>query len=173
MFPKVIGVDLIAKEAKYHHSCKSTLILAAGRAAKPQQSAADISIDSSKDFCALSQIYGYVKQFVIINKRPELLTSVYERYVDMCIDTSETPRNTVFSPSRALTSKFQFHIKIQTPPSKKLGRIICSADISASEVRKVYDYALTDEKIVTKAALLMCRNSCLVLRKLTFLKVSH
>ena len=30
---------------------------------------------------ALSSIYSYGKRYIIINKKPELLTSIYDRYV--------------------------------------------------------------------------------------------
>ena len=73
------GVDLIAKEVRYHHSCKSTYILSAGRAAKTARVTGEVT---SKDTEAFSQICEYIEKSVIMNKRPELMTSVYERYVD-------------------------------------------------------------------------------------------
>ena len=40
---------------------------------------------------ALSGIYSYVDRSIIINKRPELLTSIYNRYMEMCDDAEEEP----------------------------------------------------------------------------------
>ena len=167
VFPKICGgEDLIAKEVRYHHSYKSAYILSAARAAKPARATEEAT---TKDAEAFSQICDYVEQSVIMNKRPELMTSVYERYVDMCMSLSETPRDSVFSLSRSFVNIFSDGIKIQNPVGKKLGNIIYNASIAESAVRDVYDYTSTDERFVTRAALLM-RKQLLDVEKTSFLE---
>ena len=76
---------------------KSAYILSSNKEVKPTKCETDGTN-------ALSQIFAYVEQFLIHNQRTDLLTSVYERYVDICSATSETPRSSAFSLSRALTN---------------------------------------------------------------------
>lgn len=155
VFPKVCGgVDLIAKEARYHHSCKSAYVLSASRAEK-SPAASTSSTPRGKDAQALSELCAYIEQSVIVNERAELMTSVFEQYVDLCLAFSETPRDSVFSLSRFLQATFKNRIKIQSPPGKRLGSIIHNARISDNAVREVFDYTSTDERFVTRAALLM------------------
>ena len=71
---KILGIDLIAKEAKYHHSCKRAYLLAAERT-KDQASGESINSTSFNAMCS------YLEKFVMSDRRPELLTSLYARYV--------------------------------------------------------------------------------------------
>ena len=73
---KVIGVDLVAKEAKYHHTCKSTFLL---RADRTSRTGAGASIIQQKGAIALKTIYDYTEKSVIVDKRAEMLTSLYDR----------------------------------------------------------------------------------------------
>ena len=65
---------------------------------------------------------------------------------------------------RNLTSKFKQRIKIRTPLGKKLGNIVYNAETADNAVRVAYDYTSTDERVVTKAALIL-RSQLLAVEK--------
>jgi len=156
MLSKTFGTDLIAKEAKYHHSCKSAYLMSANRAASKEQAGGDEKDSSSSRKCvALDNIYAYIERSVITGNRPELMTSIYERYLDFCMSTEETPLQSTNSLVRNLMSKFKCRVKIQTPFGKKSGNIIYNAETADNAVRLAYDYASTEERTVTKAALIL------------------
>lgn len=67
---KVIGGDVISKNAKYHHSCKSAYLLQANRiSTKADDSEQKISV-------SIRNIHEYVEKVVIGEKCAELLTSI-------------------------------------------------------------------------------------------------
>ncbi|KAG1680642.1 Twinkle protein, mitochondrial [Nymphon striatum] len=52
MLSKTLGTDLIAKEAKYHHSCKSAYLMSASRTANKEQAGGDEKDNPSSGRCA-------------------------------------------------------------------------------------------------------------------------
>lgn len=150
---KVSGVDLVAKEARYHHSCKSAFLMTASRISssrKKQRASEETRVSSNS---AVQDIYGYVKQYIILQKRPELLTSVFARYMDLCSVASETPLSGAQSLMRNLSTKFGQKLKCQTPLGKRLGIMVCNSETADDAIRTAY--ACDDEQTVTKAALLL------------------
>ena len=145
---KISGIDLIAKEAKYHHSCKSAYLMKASRV----QSNANTTSKSSP---ALENITAYVEQNVLDNKRPELLTSIYSRYVDFCNIAGEEPISTAYSLRRCLLGKFGEKLKYQILVGKKLGVIMYSSEITEDSVRVAYDYTADEEQTISKAAIIL------------------
>uniref|UniRef100_UPI00358F9BFB uncharacterized protein isoform X2 n=1 Tax=Myxine glutinosa TaxID=7769 RepID=UPI00358F9BFB len=148
---KVIGVDLVAKEAKYHHTCKSAFVLAASRTSNTDQKTDDIP---QKKTIAVRNIHEYVEKSVIADKRAELLTSVYERYLDLCSYADESPMHR-HSLMRNLTNRFGSKIKVQSPAGKKLGSILYNAVIADDFVRVAYEYADSEERLLNQAALIL------------------
>jgi len=137
---KVVGVDLVAKEAKYHHSCKSAFLLAASRNSNTD----DIP---QKKTVAIRHIHECVEKSVIVDKRAELLTSVYQRYLDFCSSADESPMHKQ-SLMRNLRNKFGSKLKMQSPAGKKLGSILCNAEIADDSVRVAYDYAESESLVL-------------------------
>ena len=123
LMAKILGIDLIAKEAKYHHSCKRAYLLAAERT-KNQASGESINSTSFNAICS------YVEKFVISVRRPELLTSLYTRYVIFCEDCNETPYSTAQYLMQKLQQKFTDGIKIQSPLGKKTGVIVYPSSVA-------------------------------------------
>ena len=159
VMPKVVDTDLIAKEAHYHHSCRSAYLLSANRVSQK-----DTRETKTPSETGLLDIFAYIEQSIIIDNRPELLNSVYERYLDICSASGETPMGSAFSLSRTLMSHFKGRVKIQSPLGKKLGNIIHNAETTDEAIRVVYDYTSTDERTIAKAALLL-RNQLLQVEK--------
>ena len=69
----------MAKEAKYHHACKSEYLLAARRTVSTGQKTDEIP--QKKTINAVTNINTYVKKAVIADKRAVMLTPVYDRYL--------------------------------------------------------------------------------------------
>ena len=76
---RIIGIDMIAKEVKYHHSCRSDYLKSAQR--RVAKSGIPTAAEDTRN--SLEEIHSYIESSVIVNKRPELLTSIYTRYMDM------------------------------------------------------------------------------------------
>ena len=110
---------------------------------------------TSKSSPALENITAYVEQNVLDNKRPELLTSIYSRYVDFCNIAGEEPISTAYSLRRCLLGKFGEKLKYQTPVGKKLGVIMYSSEITEDSVRVAYDYTADEEQTISKAAFIL------------------
>ena len=144
-----IGGDQIANEKKYHHSCKSAYVLKASRCKTRNTTPCE-----PKKSIATDHIHEYVQKSVISDKRAELFTSVYARYLDFCSSADESPMQK-FSLIRNITSKFGSKIKAQCPTGKKLGNILYNADIAADSVRVAFDYSDSEERLLNKAALLL------------------
>jgi hypothetical protein len=120
VLPKVSGVDLVAKEARYHHSCKGTFLMKASRisSSRKKQRASEETSASSNSAVQDTCIYGYVEQYIILQKRPELLMSVFARYMDLCSVVSEAPLSGAQSLMRNLSTKFG-QIKISDSTGEK------------------------------------------------------
>ena len=102
VLPKIAGVDLVAKNAKYHHSCKSMFLMSAKRAAQKQNNQ---NLNTSPENSEIDTIHAYVDESIIGKKRPELLTSIYARYTDMCLIAEKDPLKNAQSLMRNLITK--------------------------------------------------------------------
>ena len=145
---KFSDVDFVAKEVRYHHSCRKDFLAATSKAASKSER-------NERNSMGIDTISSYIEQSVIQNKRPELLTSIYARYVDMCVDVDEKPLQTAQYLMKVIMKKFGERLKAQCPVGKKSGVILYSADMADDAVRVVYDFAATPEGTVTKAALIL------------------
>lgn len=54
----------------------------------------------------ISDIHAYAEQFVLIEKKPKLLTSMYVRYSHCCKLSSETPLNVTQNIMRNAINRF-------------------------------------------------------------------
>ena len=146
---KVAGIDLVAKEAKYHHTCKSSYLLAASR-----MTTSEIVTPELTKSVAVRNIHEYIENSVLADKRPELSTSIYERYCDFCCTTDETPM-LKSSLNRNIIAHFGNKIKMQSPVGKKLGCIIYNSEIEEEAVRDAFDYSESSDRLLTKPALFL------------------
>lgn len=147
---KISGVDMIAKEVKYHHSCRSEYLKKAQRCIDRATVKEVDTIGSSLD-----AIHSYIEKSVIVNKRSELLTSLYARYQDMCSDTGEKTMHSAQALLRNVTKHFGSRLKVHSPVDKKSGVIIYNSNMAHDAVRTAYDYVATPERTITQTALLL------------------
>ena len=79
MLSTVTGADLVAKEAKYHHSCKSAYLMIANRSSAKKVTVGNETVSASvKKGIAIENIYANIEKSIIVDNRPELMTSIYD-----------------------------------------------------------------------------------------------
>ena len=105
---KIHDVDLIAKECKYHHSCKNKYV----KSAQNYGTANEVVAENEQ---ALKKIESYVETNIIDRARPELQTSVFQRYTNFCRETSGEPMvlTRPWTLTRHLLRKFDGKLKCQ------------------------------------------------------------
>ena len=93
MLSKLIDTDIVSREVKYHHSCKSAYLLMHKRKSELKGIIDDNEGDlrACKSTSAIKSIHEYIEKSIIADNRSELLTSVYERYLDFCFTANESP----------------------------------------------------------------------------------
>ena len=79
LLAKSSRLDIITKVTKYCQTCRRAYILRAKRVSESNNN--DVSASKIKDNSSFDSICEYVSKSVIADKRPELLTSLYSKYV--------------------------------------------------------------------------------------------
>ena len=150
LLPKISGVDLIAKKLKYHHSCRSDYLKKAQRS-----QTLSINAGANENSSCLTSIYCYIEDFIIGRQRPELLTSIYARHIDMCQDAEQIPLSSAQALLRNLLGHFGNRLKTHSSSQRKSGVILYDASVTAEAVRTAHDYAETPERTVIQAATIL------------------
>ena len=153
LLAKLSRLDIITKVTKYHHSCRRAYILRAKRVSESNNN--DVSASKITDNSSFDSICEYVNKSVIADKRPELLTSLYSKYVSYCEDVDDEPFTTPQYLMNCLLKRFGNKLKIHSPKGKKSGVILYSAALTAEAIRGAYDFMSTEEGFLTRAALFL------------------
>ena len=150
---KISGIDLIEKDVKFHHSCRSKTLAAAARV---KSSGQNINRSQSTEEQAVTEISDYVKSHVILDSRPERLKSVYDRYCLLCeVAEEKSSISSCQYLGEMLKKQFPNELKTSTPAAKKQGSIIHNCLLDYKSIKVVYDLQSSDEgKLVTSALLL-------------------
>lgn len=150
---KISGIYLIAKEVKFHHSCRSKKLAAAARVKSSGQKS---SKNKNTEKQAVTHIFYYVKSHVILDSRPECLKSVYDNYCFLCeVAEEESTISSCQYLGEMLKKQFPNELKISTPDAKKHGSIIHNRLLDYKSIKVVYDFQSSDEgQLVTSALLL-------------------
>ena len=86
MLSKISGIDLIAKEVKYHHSCRRMYLQRAQRTTEIKDCNPKVQAHSS----AFEHLQLHIQHTFIDNDGAELLTSLHKRYLEnLKIDDSQ------------------------------------------------------------------------------------
>lgn len=147
---KISGIDLIAKEVKFHHSCRSKTLAATAR--KKGQ----INKIKKTEKVAITQIFNYVNSVIILESRPERLKSVYDRY---CLLVNEAEEESTVSSCQylgeILKKKFPNELRISSSGAKKQGSIVHNSLLDYKSIKVVYDFKSSDEcQLITSALIL-------------------
>ncbi|MCG7875152.1 MAG: hypothetical protein N0C90_02335 [Candidatus Thiodiazotropha endolucinida] len=172
MITKIGSVDFVAKEVKYHHTCRKNYV---NRAERKKQSIISgeegeeteyrkLRAAHDKSFCDISE---YVQEIVLDKEHAELLTSLHERYMIYLAEQGYSDSN---YKAQTLGSKLLKHFEgklAMGKSNKRQGNVIYSRNIEKTEAVK---YALEqasnkDAKIVEaalhlRALILDARNKC-------------
>ena len=149
MQAKISGIDMIAKEVKYHHSCRSNYLRMASRKSGVKKDNDNATGSSFKDICF------YIEKYIINEQRPELLTSIYTQYCMLCDDSNDIPYSTAQTFLRAVLENFKGKIKASTQSSRKSGTILYSSEVADEAIRTAYDFASSPEYTVIQAAMFL------------------
>ena len=172
MITKIGDVDFVAKEVKYHHSCRKTYLNKAERL--KQQS---VNSEEKKDSeyhkirlahdKAFSDTVEYIQEAVVDNERAELLTSLHERYMVYLAEKGCSDSNYA---AQTLASKLLKHFQgdlAMGKANKRQGNVMYSSKIEKSDaVKHAFDQASSKEAKVVETALhlraliLEARNNC-------------
>ena len=150
---KISGIDLIAKELKFHHSCRCSNLSAATRVKKTGQQS---SSQQKPDKRAMTELIEYVKTNIILGSRPEYLVSTYERY---CLFCEEYEEESTISSARylgeLLKKQFPTDLTISSPVAKKSGSLVHNRRFDYRSIKEVYNFKSSPEgQLVTSALLL-------------------
>lgn len=86
MQARIIDIDMIAKEVKYHHSCRKAYLQRAQRDHLPQTT----STKSDKHSYAFEQLRAHIQRTLIENEGAELLTSLHAKYMGYIHDNESS-----------------------------------------------------------------------------------
>lgn len=103
----IAGVDIVAKEVKYHNTCKNAYIKKAERQKKEKESTAYGKIRQAHQeaFCKITH---YVQSEIISAGREETLVNVHKKYMDIF---SESTGSDSSYPARNLMENLQDYFK--------------------------------------------------------------
>lgn len=96
-----------------------------------------------------------MQKSILSENRPELLTSVYSRYLDFCEESGEEAFSSAQYLLKSLKRKYGEKLKVQSSEAKKAGTILHSSTSSVEAVRQAFDYASSEEGLLNKAALVL------------------
>lgn len=153
---KISDIDLIAKEAQFHHSCRALYIRRADR--RKSYGLEPIPEQPADAKTPLDHIYSYVQTNILDLQRPERLVSIYEQYCNFCTELEVSP--TVGKAQylgELLTRKFSDSIALQSPECRQQGVIVHSRTLDYNSIKTVYDFKSSPEGQVCTAALLLRR----------------
>ena len=141
MMAKIAEIDMIAKEIKYHHTCRRTYL----NKAKAVTSKQNIDADNvSPHERAFSILKSHIEESLIEAEGAELLTSLHSRYI------SELPDENSSYPAASLRDKILQYFPEQLQqckPSNRKGVIIYSNKLSEETAirRELFDHSLIVE----------------------------
>ena len=83
---------MIAREVKYHHSCKRSYL---HKAQKESTTALQVDTEASGHDLAFNVLKGYITETLIEAEGAELLTSLHSKYMDNLSEESTYAANTL------------------------------------------------------------------------------
>jgi len=143
LLASIASIDFVAKEVKYHHSCRRLYIKLASSIGSP----VDDKKHSSKR--ALTGIKSHVEEYVIKNHRPEYLVSIYKRYVEMCEDVDEEAITSVQNLSKNLLKKYESQVEMRCF-SPKIGNVVFVKGLPDEAICSAFDYIHSPEAGIGK-----------------------
>jgi len=146
---KVANIDFVAKEVKYHHSCRRLYI----NLASVKSTSCETGQKKSNNK-ALLGIYEYIEEWVIKKRRPEYLVSLYSRYVEMCEDADVEPITSAQNLSKNLLKRFD-QIEMSCGKSLKRGDVVFVKGLGEAALCSAFDYIHSSEAAIRKAALVL------------------
>ena len=160
LLAEIGDVDFVAKEVKYHHSCRKLYLNKAMREQSAQDNPSDYSKDRILHTKAFSYLENYINVSVIQKGQAEFMTSIYSRYMSVFTDLGgDGDSYTLQKLTQKILTHFNAEVKIEKC-SNKVGTILCQKDmdtINAIESAKVYassnDFKVTETALLIRSAI--------------------
>ena len=134
MTTKLVGLDFIAKEVKYHHSCRRSYLRKAERI--EEQLFTERSETTIMHEDAFSSLQKYNTTTLIDNDGAELLTSLHSRYMSLLGSNEST------YPARSLCTKILNSFRCTLKKIRK----------SSNTGLIIYNTSLSEESAIRKAS---------------------
>jgi hypothetical protein len=164
---KIVDVDLIAKEARYHESCRKAYIRTEDRTHhRPSTSSEQNNIVTGgrEQRAAYDAAFQYICQYVTDNiihaGSVERMTMLRERYLNYIVEHSPQFYNAQHKTDK-LKEKLvaYFGNKIQFWRPNKRSDLVYSSDVNTGEaVNVAFEAATSESKILQEAASILRRN---------------
>ena len=168
---KVAGIDLRAREARYHESCRKAYVRDDSR----EHHKSSNRTDTTEDECssgqqklqeahmkAFSSICTYIESSLIADGNVERMTMIRDKYVTFVqghIPGYSTDQFRTARMKERLVNHFGNRIKFWLPSRRCTSELVYAADLDTGEaVQTAYESAASDNHILADAAAILRRN---------------
>ena len=158
MLRKILGMDLIAREAHYHNHCRRNYTRMDSRNPTIKTSETSKLFDAHTE--AFSYISKYIEETILAAQMVERLSMIRERYLHFLLQHHPEAYNENYKTCRLkdkLVKHFGDRLRFWQPTTK--GEIVYSADIDEGQaIALAFELASSDEKFLEEAALITRRH---------------
>ena len=151
MLAKIEHVDFVAKEVRYHHSCRKEYLSKADKVSS-KSIVSDYAVERHAHAKAYEEYKKYIDEYLVQNKGAELLTHLHSRYLKVLSKFTDSTDDPIYS-AQSLVSKllkdYAGILQMETI-SRKQGTIVYHCSLSKNEA--IYK-ACPDVNHVSDAAL--------------------
>ena len=142
------GQDFVSLEAKYHHGCRRKYL---NRCRGPTSNKRSKVLTK-----AFNKLVKHVRNSILNNNKPELLTSLLKRYKDLHLtcggEASALESYTTQNLSKRLRTKFDESKLTILSESHKLGSLVFKFGTTAEEARKLLSASDADKNVMKNCA---------------------
>ena len=171
MLGKVAEIDLRAREARYHESCRKAYVRddsrehhkAANRTeATEEESSSGPQKTREAHTKAFASICTYIESSLIADGNVERMTMLRDKYVTYVqehIPGYSTDQFRIARMKERLVNHFGSRIKFWLPSRRQTSELVYAADLDTGEaVQTAYEAAASDKRVLTDAANILRRN---------------
>ena len=162
---KIGNVDFIAKEVKYHHSCRKDYLNEAERQEKTHRDSEHAQLCDLHEI-AFKRLYEHISTFIIQKGCAELLSSLKFRYLRILMDLGEYDSSYT---SQKLSEKIltQFSDRLRTYCLSNKGTVVCANHIEMHDAVNEAFFALSSTNATIVDVALQLRSVILQLQENT------
>lgn len=157
---KILGQDLVAREAYYHNACRRKYTRSEARHVPHEDSESSKSQAAHND--AFQFLSCYVEEQIIEGQNVERLTMLRERYLNYLLEKYPAVYNESYKTYKLkdkLIKHYQNRIRFWRPTSSRTtSELVYSADVEGSAVETAFELASSDERRLVESAMILRRH---------------